>query len=137
MHKIIITNHGTQNTEHDYMSKIKNHKDLDIWILSMDLVTKVYVLTSDYPSTEKFGLIAQMRRAAVSIPSNIAEGFARQTTKELIQFLYISNGSLSELETQLLISKNLNFVKDIESFEDIIIRIRKMISKLISKLKEK
>lgn len=119
------------------MSKIKNHKDLDIGILSMGLVTKVYVLTSDYPSTEKFGLIAQMRRAAVSIPSNIAEGFARQTTKELIQFLYISKGSLSELETQLLISKNLNFVKDIESFEDIIIRIRKMISKLISKLKEK
>lgn len=119
------------------MSKIKNHKDLDIGILSMDLVTKVYVLTSDYPSTEKFGLISQMRRAAVSIPSNIAEGFARQTTKELIQFLYISKGSLSELETQLLISKNLNFVKDIESFEDIIIRIRKMISKLISKLKEK
>ena len=119
------------------MNKIKNHKDLDVWILSMELVKQIYTLSSSYPSSEKFGIIAQMRRAAISIPSNIAEGFARQTTKELIQFLFISKGSLSELETQLLISKNLGYITEIETLEEMIIRIRKMLSKLISKLKEK
>lgn len=119
------------------MGKIKSHKDLDIWIQSMNLVSMIYNLTSEFPSSEKFGIISQMRRAAVSIPSNIAEGFARQTTKELIQFLYISSGSLSELETQLLISKNLGFVKDINEPEVLIIRTKMMISKLISKLRKK
>ncbi len=119
------------------MNKIKSHKDLDVWVLSMELVTQIYILTSSFPSSEKFGITVQMRRASISIPSNVAEGFARQTTKELIQFLFISKGSLSELETQLLISKNLGYITEIKSLEETILRIRKMLSKLISKLKNK
>jgi four helix bundle protein len=76
-----------------------DHKDLDVWKRSMDLVVKVYQITKLFPDTEKYGLTSQMRRAAVSIPSNIAEGAARKGDKEFIQFLYISIGSLSELET--------------------------------------
>jgi four helix bundle protein len=76
-----------------------DHKDLDVWKRSMDLVVKVYQITKLFPDTEKYGLSSQMRRAAVSIPSNIAEGAARKGDKEFIQFLYISIGSLSELET--------------------------------------
>ncbi|MFV8360212.1 four helix bundle protein [Flavobacterium sp. LS1P3] len=76
-----------------------DHKDLDVWKRSMDLVVKVYQITKLFPDTEKYGLSSQMRRAAVSIPSNITEGAARKGDKEFIQFLYISIGSLSELET--------------------------------------
>jgi four helix bundle protein len=85
------------------------HEDLDVWKLSMDLVEDIYKLTYNFPSEEKFGLISQLRRAAVSVPSNIAEGAARKSDKEYIQFLYIALGSLAEIETQLLISKRLGF----------------------------
>ena len=76
---------------------------MEVWKLSIDLVEKVYIITNDYPSNEKFGLVSQIRRAAISIPSNIAEGSARKSDKEFIQFLYIALGSLSELETQFII----------------------------------
>jgi len=85
------------------------HKKLDIWKLSLDLVEEIYKVTMAFPSEEKFGLTNQLRRAAVSVPSNIAEGAARQFDKENIQFLYISLGSLSELETQLIISNRLGY----------------------------
>jgi four helix bundle protein len=77
-----------------------DHKDLDLWKKSMNLVVLIYDITSKFPSDERFGLTSQMRRAAVSIPSNIAEGAARKGDKEFIQFLMIALGSLSELETQ-------------------------------------
>lgn len=77
-----------------------DHKDLDVWKKSMDLVESIYKITQIFPDSEKFGLTTQMRRAVVSIPSNIAEGSARKGDKELIQFLHIAIGSLSELETQ-------------------------------------
>ena len=80
------------------------HKDLDVWKLGIELVQEVYEVTKVFPKEEMYGLTSQIRRAAVSIPSNIAEGYARESIKELIRFLYISLGSLSELETQLLIS---------------------------------
>ena len=83
---------------------MKSHKDLIVWKKSMDLVQITYEFSTNYPDSEKFGLISQMRRAAVSVPSNIAEGAARNSTKEYIRFLYIALGSLSELETQILIS---------------------------------
>lgn len=78
-----------------------DHKELDAWKLSMGLVNHIYEITRLFPEEEKFGLVNQMRRSAVSIPSNIAEGSARQHNKEMIQFLYIAIGSLAELKTQL------------------------------------
>ena len=85
------------------------HKELDIWKLSINLVEEIYKLTKNFPKEEKFGLTNQLRRAAVSVPSNIAEGAARKSDKENIQFLYISLGSLSEIETQLIIANRLEF----------------------------
>jgi len=88
-----------------------NHKDLDVWKKGMDLVEIVYSFTTDFPDNERYGLISQMRRAAVSIPSNIAEGAARKSNKEFLQFIAIALGSLAELETQYLIALKLNFVE--------------------------
>jgi four helix bundle protein len=104
-----------------------NHKDLDVWKKSMDLVELIYGLTSQFPSDERFGLISQMRRAAVSIPSNIAEGAARKGDKELIQFLMIAIGSLSELETQYLLSVRLRFVDNNEELEKILLENKKLL----------
>ena len=88
------------------------HKDLEVYKLSIDFVTQLYTSTALFPKEELFGLVSQMRRAAVSIPSNIAEGAARKGNKEFIQFLYIALGSKAELETQLLIAYNLNFLNE-------------------------
>ena len=88
------------------------NKDLKIWQKSMSLVTKVYAVTQKFPDLEKFGLTSQIRRCAVSVPSNIAEGNGRRSNKELSQFLIISRGSLSELETQLTIAKNLKYISE-------------------------
>jgi len=87
-----------------------NHKNMDVWKLSMDLVTKIYQITGKFPIEERFGLSQQLRRASVSIPSNIAEGAARKSPNELIQFLYIALGSMAELETQLMIGERLGFM---------------------------
>lgn len=90
---------------------MKTHKDLDVWKLGMDLVTNVYLMTKEFPKIEMYGLTSQMRRSAVSIPSNIAEGAARQSNKENLQFLYIALGSLSELETQAIIASRLAYLQ--------------------------
>ena len=79
---------------------IKTHKDLDVWNDAMELVTNIYKLTKSFPKDELYGLTSQMRRSAVSVPSNIAEGAARKNKAEFIQFLHIALGSSSELETQ-------------------------------------
>lgn len=118
---------------------MKTHKDLDVWKLSIDLVVKVYELTSQFPKEEKYGLVNQMRRSAVSIPSNIAEGAARTSVKEFANFISISLGSLSELETQLIISEKL-FLLNPNSLETImndLIQIRKMLLGLKKSLKSK
>lgn len=112
---------------------MKSHKDLIVWKKSMELVTDIYTVTKRFPKDETFGLVSQMRRAAVSIPSNIAEGYGRFYEKERIRFLSTALGSASEVETQLYISKNLDFisVEDSErliSFNQEIIR---MLSALI------
>ena len=117
---------------------MKTHKDLDVWKFSIDLVVKVYELTSTFPKEEKYGIIQQMRRSAVSIPSNIAEGAGRTSTKEFANFISISLGSLSELETQLIISQKLSFLNSI-SFENItndLIQIRKMLLGLKKSLRK-
>ncbi|HEY9842629.1 MAG: four helix bundle protein [Candidatus Sericytochromatia bacterium] len=88
---------------------IKSYRDLGVWQKAMDLVEDCYVLSGQFPSTEKYGLTNQLRRASVSIPSNIAEGHARQHTKEFLQFLSIAQGSVAELETHLLLAERLRF----------------------------
>jgi four helix bundle protein len=93
---------------------MKTHKDLDVWKMSVNLVTDIYKITSKFPKEELYGLTSQIRRSSVSIPSNIAEGAARKSDKEFIQFLHIALGSCMELETQIIISKNLTFVSDSE-----------------------
>ncbi len=89
-----------------------DHKDLEVWKESMLLAKEVYFLTKGFPKEEIYGITSQIRRASVSVPSNIAEGAARSSDKEFIQFLYISLGSLSELETQLLLSRDLEFMRN-------------------------
>jgi four helix bundle protein len=86
-----------------------------VWQASVELAKFVYTLTARFPSDERFGLIAQMRRCAVSVPSNIAEGASRRSKKEFLQFLYVARGSLSELETQLTIAEQLGFVSSSKS----------------------
>lgn len=102
----------------------------------MALVTKVYKLTNDFPDEEKFGLTNQMRRAAISIPSNIAEGWGRQSTGSYVQFLNFAKGSLYELETQTLISEYLGFSKSISDISDLISEVSKMLNAIIKKLKK-
>lgn len=114
---------------------IKTHKDLDVWNKAMELVERLYHITSTFPKEELFGLTSQIRRSAISIPCNIAEGAARRSKKEFINFLYVAMGSLAELETQLLLAKRLNFINDDISLSDIE-SIRKMILGLIRYLKE-
>ena len=104
-----------------------DHKDLEVWKKSMDLVVSVYQITKLFPDSEKFGLTSQMRRSVVSVPSNIAEGSARKGNKELIQFLHIAIGSLSELETQYLIAIRLEFIKKEEALELQIIEVKKLL----------
>ena len=87
-----------------------NYKKLEVWQESVNFVTEIYILTKDLPDTEKFGLISQINRCSVSIPSNIAEGAGRLSKKEFIQFLGYAVASSFELETQLIIAKNLNFI---------------------------
>jgi four helix bundle protein len=90
-------------------TKPRGYKDLIVWQKAMQLVKSIYLLTRDFPSDERFGLISQMRRAAVSVASNIAEGQARHSTGEFIQFVSHAEGSVAELETQLLIAVELDF----------------------------
>jgi four helix bundle protein len=116
------------------MDVIKTHKDLNVWKEAMDLTAAIYLLTRSFPKEELYGLVAQMRRAAVSVPSNIAEGAARNSPREFIQFLYISLSSLAELETQFLLSKRLGFVENSKIDGDIE-RIRKMLFGLIKNLR--
>jgi four helix bundle protein len=110
------------------------HKNLDVWRKSLTFVTSIYDQTQSFPAEERYGLTNQLRRAAVSIPSNIAEGAARQTNQEFLQFLYIALGSCAEVETQLLISRNLNYYVDPVTLDQLN-NIKRMILGLIKKRK--
>jgi len=90
--------------------KIQSYRELNVWQLSMELADSIYDITAEFPKSEVHGLSSQMRRCAVSIPSNIAEGSARQGTKELLQFISIAQGSLAELETQLILSERRKYL---------------------------
>ena len=108
------------------MSGDGNYKNLIVWQKSIILVKNIYKLTQNFPPEEKFGLVSQMRRAAVSIPSNIAEGQARRTAGNYIRFVSNAEGSLAEPETQLIISIELNFCKKDEGYFALMLEIRKM-----------
>lgn len=100
----------------------------------MEFVTEIYKITNDFPKNELFGLTSQIRRAAVSIPANISEGSARQTSKEFNQFLHIALGSASELHTLITIAYNLGYIKELVPIEDKLSRISKMLSGLIKSI---
>jgi four helix bundle protein len=116
---------------------VKSYKDLTVWQKSIDFVASVYLLVKQLPKEETYALSDQIRRAVVSIPSNIAEGFGRNSTKEYVQFLYIALGSASEVETQIIIGQKIGYFKDIEQYSQDINEIKKMINGLISSLKRK
>jgi four helix bundle protein len=103
------------------------YKDLDVWKIAMDLSEDIYRLTALFPRDERFGLISQIRRASVSVPSNITEGAGRNSKGEFKQFLGIAVGSLFELETQLLLAKRFNYIASIDNQLDKIDSLRKMI----------
>jgi len=117
---------------------MKTHKNLQVWQKSISFVTSIYELTKNFPKEEIYCIVNQLRRAAISIPSNIAEGSARKNTKEFIQFLYVSLGSAAELETQLIISMNLNYINenDADSLQNKLEEIIKMLTGLIKSLKD-
>jgi len=117
----------------------KPHRKLTVWQASMDFVIEIYKELQAFPTHEKFGLTGQLQRAAVSIPSNIAEGAARRNTRELLQFLYIARGSLSELDTQLEICFRLQYLEK-PAYERLVLkleRISKMLSGLIASIAKK
>ena len=117
---------------------MKTHKDLLLWQKSIDFVTEIYITTQHFPKDEQYGIASQLRRAAVSIPSNIAEGAARNSDKEFIRFLSIARGSASEIETLLLISKNLEYLQEVyEEKQEKLTEINKMLNALISKIKQR
>jgi len=118
------------------MSTAKTHKDLEIWQQGIDFVERVYKATKQFPKDEDYGLRSQLRRAAVSFPSNIAEGAARLSTKEYVRYLYIALGSLSEVETQLIIAEKLGYLND-RDLLDIVTTLRRMTLNLVKYLKSK
>ena len=116
---------------------MRNFKEFLVWQKSIEFVTEVYEITAKFPAEEKFGLVSQIRRASVSISSNIAEGNSRRSSADYIQFLKIARGSAAEVETQIIISKNLKFVSE-NNFTELSLKINellKMLNGLINYLK--
>ena len=119
--------------------KLKSYKDLKVWQRSYQLCLEIYKLTKGFPDEEKYGLTSQLRRAAVSVPSNISEGYGRKTTPEYIQFLYIAYGSICEIETQILLSGDLNYISTgkLEMLNEGIKEVERMLKALIKSLEKK
>ncbi|HGY55478.1 MAG TPA: four helix bundle protein [Caldithrix abyssi] len=116
---------------------MKTYRDLLIWQKSMALVSEVYKLTKSFPNEEMFGLSAQLRKASVSVPSNIAEGYGRNSTKDYVRFLHIAIGSLYEIQTQIEIAFELKYLpsEDFTRLDKLMKEIERMISSLLRKLK--
>lgn len=119
--------------------KINTYRNLIVWQKPVALVTAIYTLTKSFPQEEKFGIVSQLNRASVSIPSNIAEGWGRESSKNYLQFLRISRGSLMETETLLEISKNLKYIndKDFKIISDNIEEVSKILQGLIKSIQQK
>ena len=116
---------------------MRPHYKLDVWKNSMDLVDMIYEITREFPDEEKFGLSSQMRRAAVSIPSNLAEGAAREGKMEFANFINIAKGSLSELETQVIISERQSYIDEKKELIGLIEKISSQLSGLHRHIKTK
>ena len=118
---------------------LKNYKELQVWQKAYQFCLEIYKVTKTFPNKGKYGLTSQIRRAAISIPSNIAEGYGRKSSGEYIQFLYVAYGSNCELETQLLLSGDLGYIKkiDLESLLKSVGDIERMLKALIRSLREK
>lgn len=117
---------------------MKSHADLDVWKRAVDLAADVYKVTASFPAEEKFGLVSQMRRSAVSIASNIAEGAARTSRREFMQFLSIASGSACELDTQLIISRRVAIGDDhtLAQLEQNLSRVSQMIQGLLRSIRK-
>ncbi|OHC91208.1 MAG: four helix bundle protein [Sideroxydans sp. RIFOXYB12_FULL_59_6] len=115
----------------------RGHRNLKAWQQAMELVTAVYAATSSFPSNEKFGLTSQLQRAAVSVPANIAEGFARNGTKELLQFLSISAGSLSELDTLIELAARLGYMENAEELNGKVDEVSGLLMGLAASIKRR
>jgi four helix bundle protein len=115
-------------------SRLRPHQRLEVWQDAMDLVEAVYRFSSDFPDAERFALTVQIRRAAISIPSNMAEGAARHSTQEYLHFLSIARGSLSELDTQLQIAMRLGYAKPSQNLPDLVDRVFAKLNALIKSL---
>jgi len=118
---------------------LKSYRDLKVWDKAYEVSLSVYRLTRDFPATERYGLVNQMRRAAVSVPSNIAEGYGRGSTQEYIRSLRIAFGSNSELETQVMLSRDLKFLKPAAADELLqgISEVELMLKALMKRLKNR
>jgi four helix bundle protein len=107
-------------------------EDLRVWQLAMELACRVYEITRQFPAAERYGLVAQCRRAAASVPCNIAEGAARRTSAEFVQFLYVARGSLSELRTLLLLAARLQICDESAECQETIATVGRMLNRLIA-----
>ena len=116
---------------------LQSYKELQVWQRSIELVKEIYKITKEFPKEELYGLVSQMRRAVISIPSNIAEGYRRRSLGEYIRFLSIADASSAELETQLIIAKDLFSHVDFSRTEDLLSEVQKMLVVIICRLKEK
>jgi len=116
------------------MDRINDFIDLVVWKKSHELTLEIYKLTKIFPNEERFGLIQQMRRAAVSVPANIAEGFKRKGLKDKIHFYNIAQGSLQELRYYLILGRDLEYIKDSDNFRDLTDEIGKMLNGLIKSI---
>ena len=118
---------------------LRNYKDLKVWLKSYQLCLSIYKLTKGFPKEETYNLTSQIRRAAVSVPSNIAEGYGRKTTPEYIRFLYIAYGSNCELETQILLTGDLGYIKSeqLKNIQEDIEEVERMLKALIKSLENK
>lgn len=119
------------------MGSIKSYKDLVVWQKSMDLVKQVYASLTGFPENERFGLTSQIRRSAVSVPSNIAEGWGRSSDKDFSRFLKIAKGSLFELETQIILAQELGFTSENQVVESLITEVGKMLNALVKSINER
>jgi four helix bundle protein len=130
-------NHELGSDEVGAMSEIKTHRDIIAWQRGRTLVKELYRVTRELPGDERFGLTLQMRRAAVSIPSNIAEGFGRGTTAEFLRFLRIARGSLAELDTQMTLCIDLEYLTQTGAIPDLLAETDRVLQGLIRSLENK